>query len=795
MRIQIYVIIIASFLLLSPDNCAARKPDWGNAIKQGNNCMHSDDYDCAISNFQKALKRIPRNSNKPAAQCYYGLGKAYKAQAKYDIAMENFQKALDLAEGGNDKQLAGRLLMHMAEICGKWGDHKNVLKHLKKAATALENSSDTKTLSVLNVSTAISYLKTSQFDLAEEHMLKAVEYAQQGTSIKIQATSWNKLGNVYLRNRKPEQALEAFSKALEINEKLGNESIVAQGLNDIAKIYIEGKELQKAETLLKRALQINRELGRDKNMADNLHLLGVAAYDRNNNREAIEYLTQAVETKNKLRETAQGRARRTYLASQINSYNRLIDAYSAEKEASGFFRTFEMSRARQLAETIGRDGVAEDTELSGFQQIIPADTAVLIYSVTGKNRLRMLAVTAKNAGVKRLRFQEFAAAVNKAAPIMTAELKTVAENERGFKSSVRKKLKELQPIRDISEAITRYRTFLSDPADNYEKDRLHLSGELYKMLIESANDIITGKKRLIIIPDGPLALIPFETLLSGKGAFLIQQYAVGYVQSAGVYRLLASRKKNDRELSIVALGDAEYEKAYPRPDLPKGICEQETLEEAIDQAIGKDSSLAFAYSCLEYDSFGNLPGTGEEIRRIGSIFKKADLISGRDVNEKTIREMARSGKLKKAGVLHFAVHGIALPTYPELSALVLTRNGDNGAEEGYLNAAEIRDLEIGARFVNLSACETGLGALVKGEGVVGLTHAFLAAGAGGMSVSLWNVADDSAVEFMTDMYRKAVAGQNFDEAMSQTKRDFINGRFGQRFKKPYYWAPFVYYGE
>lgn len=64
-----------------------------------------------------------------------------------------------------------------------------------------------------------------------------------------------------------------------------------------------------------------------------------------------------------------------------------------------------------------------------------------------------------------------------------------------------------------------------------------------------------------------------------------------------------------------------------------------------------------------------------------------------------------------------------------------------------------------------------------------------------MSVSLWNVADDSAVEFMTDMYSRAAGGQDFDEAMSGTKRDFINGDFGRRFKTPYYWAPFVYYGK
>lgn len=138
--------------------------------------------------------------------------------------------------------------------------------------------------------------------------------------------------------------------------------------------------------------------------------------------------------------------------------------------------------------------------------------------------------------------------------------------------------------------------------------------------------------------------------------------------------------------------------------------------------------MSFAYACLGYDSFRNLPGTETEIKKIGSIFNHGRLITGNEATEENLIRLAQNGDLAKAGILHFAVHGIAMPGYPELSALVLSRNSGAGSREGYLNAAEIGRMKIDASFVNLSACETGLGKLVRGEGVVGLTHAFFPRG-------------------------------------------------------------------
>jgi len=108
---------------------------------------------------------------------------------------------------------------------------------------------------------------------------------------------------------------------------------------------------------------------------------------------------------------------------------------------------------------------------------------------------------------------------------------------------------------------------------------------------------------------------------------------------------------------------------------------------------------------------------------------------------------------------------------------------------------EIVELDLAADFVNLSACETGLGKVYNGEGIVGLTQSYLIAGANSVAVSLWQVADRSTATFMTELYSKVQnSGLAYSEALAEVKRRFIRGEFGEAWRSPYFWSPFIYYG-
>ena len=170
------------------------------------------------------------------------------------------------------------------------------------------------------------------------------------------------------------------------------------------------------------------------------------------------------------------------------------------------------------------------------------------------------------------------------------------------------------------------------------------------------------------------------------------------------------------------------------------------------------------------------------------------IYGGREVSESKIKQLSKDGILQKYKILHFATHGLVLPEIPELSALVLSQfKKEQNNEDGYLTMKEIAGLDINADFVNLSACETGLGKIYGGEGVVGLTQAFLIAGANVLSVSLWQVADESTMKFMFGLYKLVQErGLSYDMSMTEMKRRFIKEG---KYSDPFYWAPFVYYGK
>jgi CHAT domain-containing protein len=147
--------------------------------------------------------------------------------------------------------------------------------------------------------------------------------------------------------------------------------------------------------------------------------------------------------------------------------------------------------------------------------------------------------------------------------------------------------------------------------------------------------------------------------------------------------------------------------------------------------------------------------------------------------------------LSTARRIHFATHGIISEKQPQYSGLVLTLD-DDPTEDGLLQAYEIFNLKLNADLVVLSACRTGLGKEVRGEGLIGLTRAFMYAGAPSVVVSLWEVADRSTAALMVKFYQQLDHAKDKAEALRQAKLALIQS--GQ-FAHPYYWAPFILVGE
>ena len=305
------------------------------------------------------------------------------------------------------------------------------------------------------------------------------------------------------------------------------------------------------------------------------------------------------------------------------------------------------------------------------------------------------------------------------------------------------------------------------------------------------------KKKLIIVPDGILGFLPFETLANENNQYLGKKFDIKYTQSMTISDLLNKRQYKESRKPMLAFGGAVYDEINYHTEMLENSVQLAYLQKDVFASFEQNRSIRNAYNMLGMAEWTNLPGTLSEVNNISSIVNGTDVITGDDVTENKLKQFSKSGKLADYKVLHFATHGLVVPSMPELSAIVLSQfKREKGGEDGYLRMGEIAKLDIRADFINLSACETGLGKIYGGEGVVGLTQSFLIAGANGLSVSLWQVADDSTSKFMTELYKKVQEKDiAYDVAIAEVKRRFIKGEFGQQYKAPFYWAPYVYYGK
>ena len=189
-----------------------------------------------------------------------------------------------------------------------------------------------------------------------------------------------------------------------------------------------------------------------------------------------------------------------------------------------------------------------------------------------------------------------------------------------------------------------------------------------------------------------------------------------------------------------------------------------------------------------------MPGTEREKQAIFNEFEtgnfKAQVLLYKNANE----EFVKSGELQKYKIIHFATHGFVNSEKPELSDILLAQDSTS-KEDGILFSGEIYNLKLNADLVVLSACETGLGKIKKGEGIIGLTRALLYAGAKNIIVSLWPVSDKSTSELLIafyDNYLKNKQQMPFSECLRNAKLKMISE---EKFSHPYYWSPFILIGK
>jgi CHAT domain-containing protein len=354
--------------------------------------------------------------------------------------------------------------------------------------------------------------------------------------------------------------------------------------------------------------------------------------------------------------------------------------------------------------------------------------------------------------------------------------------------------------KEVEDQVDAYRKLLSERASTLTVHQSlieinRLGARLYSSIFQPIEAAVASNRTLIVVPDGSLDYLPFEALVNhsrhtvsgeNRPSYLAEKFAVVYGPSASALVTLQAMNRETVAPSrlLLAFGDPVTSASSPA-----------TLAVAASQ-VGRPISRTPKVSVTEdYAergfSLARLPYTRKEVLAIAKLFpvSQRDVYLGAEAREETVK----SKKLDEFRYIHFATHGFLDETRPGRSGILFSRATDS-AENGVLRLDEIMRLKMNTDLVTLSACSTGLGKLMSGEGILGLTRAFFYAGARNVAVSLWNVNDSATAALMTSFYRNLNRGLPKTEAMRQAKLALIRGT-QSTWRHPYFWAPFVIEGE
>ena len=327
------------------------------------------------------------------------------------------------------------------------------------------------------------------------------------------------------------------------------------------------------------------------------------------------------------------------------------------------------------------------------------------------------------------------------------------------------------------------------------------SNALYKVVIDPAGTALTDK-RLMIVADGALNYIPFEVLLKSADSgdfsslsYLVKTNEIVYSPSASVVAAIKQQRTKNAGRSMLIIADPVFNSndARSRKGAP-GTADAEVrglgIQSALADVVGEPVP---ASAKMEGLPLARLAGTRLEADQISKLAKtsgaQADLWLDLDANEDNLD----TRDITKYRIIHVATHGLLNAERPQFTGVVLSLVG-NKTKDGFLRTDEVFNLRLGGPLVMLSACETGLGKEKRGEGVMGLTRAFMYAGAPTVGVSLWSVADRSTAELMTDFYRRLLTA-NESSSSSALRGAQLAMIAGKKYSAPFYWAPFVLVGD
>lgn len=691
----------------------------------------------AITQFEMVLNSPdPSVRDDPYAQG--GLGLALRLLGQPDRAMIMFERARDgLARKGDRRAEASALSNIAAVQLMDWNDWAAARDSLDKVKTLQEDLGDRHGLGITLNNLGYCEWRTGNWEAADELYARSLELTGLTGDAGMQARGWL---NRALLNEDRGQIAEASSHAA-----LALDGAIATG---------DRVNQERANTTLGR---LSARLG-DFTRSDRHYEDALACVEA----------TRAEVSRDEMRDS--------YFATSQDPFVEYVASLARRGESASAFNVAERARARTFLDLLERsrehpkrDEFVRAWDLSRVQsELLDDSTAILEYILDERQSFLIVATT--------------------------GECRSFA----------------IPPAGEIDRMVEDLLAAVELALPSYPH-----GAELYDALIRPAEPML-GNKKLIVVPDGALHYLPFYLLLTatpapGRGGpaprsvprtaargsvernerverliadafvqeafdwktlpYLGKRNTVTYAPSASVAGVMQQRRQpgSKRAMQLIAFGDP----LFPAPLFS-------------DDRFTRNGDLPF--SRIEVESIARRTGVHAGDSPLPAIERseRAIIYLGGAATKQAVREVTRDAECR---FFHVATHGYLDPDKPEASGLVFSRTALD--DDAVWTVDEILESHISCDLVVLSACQTGRGRVLRGEGVIGLTRAFAYAGAASVCTSLWNVSDESTALLMSEFYHLLKGatdkGRALTEAQEATMAD-------DRFSHPFFWAPFVLVG-
>lgn len=771
-------------------------------------------------------------------------------------ALETYQQALSLFRRMGDRHGEAVALNGLARTYEELNELQAALDNYSQALAIFRENRNTQFEAVTQFCVGRVYHWMQQPGPALERYERSVALSREVGKRRIEAYALVNIATLHASQKDPRRALAQYERAHSLYRRIGDRLGQAMVLNSIGDTFYAAGDARRALSHYRRALPLYQASRDRSGEAATFYNIARALRACDDPEAALASTASAVEIIESLRvQIASPAFRSSYFSSVRKYYSLYIDLLMQMHRrrpgaglAAEAFLVSEKARARVLLETMAeaeadlRRGI--DPELlnreRSLQQLLSTKALYLsrLSSERGKEdeseevarEIRRLEVEYQDVQALIRERSPHYASVTQPQPLRlpdvqealgdgTLLLEYALGDERSYLwvvSSDGVAGAELPGRATLEKAASDFYNILRARAplrDEREEERQARVADADRRYGQSASELsrillggvagILGDKRLLIVPDGALQYVPFDALpapppegLRGEPAPadaprppMIVGHEISNLPSAST--LLAIRREQDpggpAEGVVAVLADPVFEADDPRVKLPP----TRAAMALAGNAVGPDPD-GRPEDRGGIENAARLPFTAREAEDILSLVPDGMGMSatGFDANLAT----ARDPRLGRYEVVHFATHGIFDNRQPQLSGLLLSLVDESGnPENGFLHLHDIYSLHLPVKMVVLSGCDTALGKDVSGEGLVGLTHAFMYAGSKSVLASLWKVDDKATSELMGLFYRGLLRDGLPPSAALRAAKIAMWER--QPSPPPYFWAAFVLEGE